>query len=223
MKMIYEIFRWIGVITGYPFKWLFFKNKIYYENERVPKGVKGGALIITNHFNPLDYVMNVFVFFPRKLYVVASEHAFKNKWMEFGMKFWGGIRCDRNTRNMGFVIKSIKEINKGHIVQIFPEGHNTDDGTIKPFYPSYLLIALKAKAPIIPLISDGNYGITKRVHLIKGEAIDLSQYTSSDKPSKEEILQLNEMVYQRVLALRAELDRRIEADKKGGSKKCIGE
>ena len=214
--MIYEIFRWIGVITGYPFKWLFFKNKTYYESEKAPKRVKGGALIISNHFNPLDYVLNVFLFFPRKLYVVASEHAFKNAFLRFGMKFWGGIQANRVTKSMRFVSQSIKEIKKGHLVQIFPEGHNTDDGTIKPFYPSYILIALKANAPIVPVITDGNYGIFKRVHIIIGEAINLSDYLSSEKASKEDITKLNDIVYKKVLDLRAELDLRIESNRKKG-------
>ena len=216
--MVYEIFRWIGVITGYPFKWLFFKNKVYYESENAPKRVKGGALIISNHFNPLDYVMNVFIFFPRKLYVVASEHAFKNAFLEFGMKFWGGIQANRVTKSMRFVSQSIKEIKNGHLVQIFPEGHNTDDGTIKAFYPSYILIALKADAPIIPVITDGNYGIFKRVHLIIGEAIDLNQYISSPKATKDDVTRLNDIVYEKVLQLREELNLRIEAEGKKRNK-----
>ncbi len=214
MKILYDIFRWIGVVTGYPFKWLYFKNKIYYETENVPKRVKGGALVISNHFNPLDYVLNVYVFFPRKLYVVASEHAFKNAFLRFGMKFWGGIQANRVTKSMHFVTESIREIKKGHLVQIFPEGHNTDDGTIKPFYSSYILIALKAKAPIVPVITDGNYGLFKRVHLMVGESIDLSAHITGPKATREDITRLNDMVYDKVLRLREELDRRIEADRK---------
>lgn len=216
MNLLYDILRWFGVITGYPFKWLYFKNKIYYESENVPKRVKGGALVISNHFNPLDYVMNVFVFFPRKLYIVASEHAFKNAFLRFGMKFWGGIEANRVTRSMHFITQSIREIKKGHLVQIFPEGHNTDDGTIKPFYSSYILIALKANAPIVPVITDGNYGLFKRVHLMVGESIDLSTYISGPKASRDDINRLNEIVRDKVLALRKELDKRIEADRKKG-------
>ena len=214
MKILYDIFRWIGVVTGYPFKWLYFKNKIYYETENVPKRVKGGALVISNHFNPLDYVLNVYVFFPRKLYVVASEHAFKNAFLRFGMKFWGGIQANRVTKSMHFVTESIREIKKGHLVQIFPEGHNTDDGTIKPFYSSYILIALKAKAPIVPVITDGNYGLFKRVHLMVGESIDLSAHITGPKATREDITRLNDMVYEKVLRLRKELEQRVEADRK---------
>lgn len=217
MKIVYEIGRWLGVITGYPFNWLFFKTKLYYENERVPRGIKGGALMILNHFNPLDFVMSCFLVFPRKLYVVASEHAFKNAFLRFGMKFWGGIEANRVTRSMRFVAQSIREIKKGHVVLIFPEGHNTDDGTIKAFYPSYLLIALRSGALIVPYVSDGNYGIFKRLHVIKGEEIDLTQYLTNgdEKASKEDIARLNDIVRNKMLALRAELDARIAAEKKG--------
>ena len=211
--MLYEIFRWIGVITGYPFKWLYFKNKVYYESENTPKRVRGGALIISNHFNPLDYVLNCFIFFPRKLYVVASEHAFKNSFLRFGMRFWGGIEANRVTKSMRFVSQSIREIKRGHLVQIFPEGHNTDDGTIKPFYPSYILIALRANAPIVPVITDGNYGLFKRVHMIIGESIDLSQYLSDSKAKKEDIARLNDIVREKVLQLRKELELRVEGDR----------
>lgn len=51
MKYLYDFFRCVGVITGYPFRWLFFKTKFYYENEKASKRIKGGALIVSNHFN----------------------------------------------------------------------------------------------------------------------------------------------------------------------------
>lgn len=207
--MFYEILRWFGVITGYPIKWTVLRSKYYYENENATRRVKGGALIISNHFCPLDYVMNVFVFFPRKLYVVASEHAFKTPGLRFGMKFWGGIEANRVTRSMSFVTKSVRELKKDHLVQIFPEGHNTDDGTIKQFYPSYLVIAQKADVPIVPVVTDGNYGFAKCAHLMIGEPILLSDYLENKKMSREDIDRLNEIVRNKVLDLREELDRRI--------------
>lgn len=220
MKFIYEFFRCVGVITGYPFRWLFFKTKFYYENENAHRRVKGGALIISNHYNTLDFVHNVFVFFPRKLYVVASEYAFKDFMIRLGMKFWGGIKADRTTKSSSFIFQSIRELKKGHLVQIFPEGHNTDDGKIHEFYPSYILIALKANVPIIPLIMDGQYGFNKRVHQIIGEPVNLSDYVKEGKVTKEEIERLNGIVHKKALELREELDRRIQADKnKRGGKK----
>ncbi len=211
--MFYDLCRVFATLTGYPLMWLYFKHKIYYENESVSKKVQGGALVISNHFSFMDYIVNMFIFFPRKLYVVASEYSFHNGLIRFGMKFWGGIEANRVTKSPRFIVQSIREIKRGHVVQIFPEGHNTDDGTIKEFYPSYILIALRSNAPIIPVVTDGNYGLFKRVHVLIGERIDLSQYASSPKPDKGEIAQLNHMVRQKVLELRKELDLRIHTDK----------
>ncbi|MBE6737581.1 MAG: 1-acyl-sn-glycerol-3-phosphate acyltransferase [Ruminococcaceae bacterium] len=220
MAVVYDICRWIGVITGYPFRWIVFKTKFYYENEKAKRKVKGGALIISNHFNTFDFVHNVFVFFPRKLYVVASEHAFKNFIIRLGMKFWGGIKADRTTKSTKFIFESIRELKKGHLVQIFPEGHNTDDGNIQSFYPSYILIALKANVPIVPLIMDGHYGLFKRVHQMIGEPIYLSEYVREGKVTKGEIERLNEIVHAKALKLREEIDLRIQAhkNKRGGKK-----
>lgn len=210
--------RWIGVITGYPFKWLFFKTKIYYENERATRRIKGGALVISNHFSPLDYVQNVFVFFPRKLYVVSTEEPFKNPIVKFAfIKFWGGIEANRTTMSMRFVSQSIKELKKGNLVQIFPEGHNTDDGTIKSFYPSYLLIAYRGNVPMIPVVTDGEYGFTKRAHLMVGEPIHLSDYLP-EKARTSDIEGVNDIIRQKILDLRVELDKRIESDKRGKKK-----
>ena len=205
--MFFDIFRVIGIITGIPAYWILFKRKTYYEDKKYDhRCTDKGALIISNHYNALDYVLNTPIFFPRKLNVVASEFSFRNPLMRFLMKFWGGIKADRITKNPSFILKSARVIKKGHIVQIFPEGHNTDDGTIKAFYPSYIVIALKAKAPIIPVISDGNYGLFKRTHVIIGNPINPYDYLESEKYSREDIQRLNEIVYQKVLDLRKELD-----------------
>ncbi len=209
MKKIYEIFRVIGILSGYPFNWLFFKKKFYYENKKKQgKFIKGGAVIISNHYNPLDYVSNVFVAFPRKLNVVASEDAFRNPFFAFGMKFWGGIMADRRTFSLKFTDISADIAKKGQLVQIFPEGHNTPDGEIKSFYPSYILIAIKANVPIVPIISDGRYGFFKRLHVMIGEKIYISDYLDINNYTRNDIYRANESIRNKILALKDELDKK---------------
>ena len=98
--MIYEIFRIIGLILGYPFQWLLFKRKNYYEDKASTNLKKGGKLIITNHYNMFDYVLTSFVVFPRKLNVVASEMPFKSRITRFGMRFFGAIEANRETKSI---------------------------------------------------------------------------------------------------------------------------
>jgi 1-acyl-sn-glycerol-3-phosphate acyltransferase len=207
--MIYAIFRVIGLTLGYPLQLLFFKRKTYYEDKKATRLMKGGKLIITNHFNMFDYVLTSFIVYPRKLNVVASEMPFKSKFFRFGMKFFGAIQANRVTKNMKFIDECADVIvNKKQLVQIFPEGRNTPDGEIHEFKHSYLVIAHRAGAPILPIITDGNYGLFKRTSVIIGKEIDVSELISSDArtPSREELARANDYVFAKVLELRCQLE-----------------
>ncbi len=208
--MFYEILRLFGIITGYPIQWLFFKKKVYYENKKNKEWKKGGKLIISNHYNILDYVLGCFLTFPRKLTAVSSEIPFKSKALRFGMKFFGVVQANRITRDMSFIPKCAEVIKKDQLAVIYPEGRNTPDGKIHEFKLSYLLIAHQAKAPIVPVISDGNYGLFKRVRVIIGEPIDISQFISDDYtthlPPREQLTAANDYVYKKVLQLREKLE-----------------
>ena len=210
--MIYTVFRFIGLLSGYPIQWLFFKRRTFYEDKSQTHIFKGGKLIISNHFSVIDYILTSFIVFPRKLSAVASEHPFKNKILRFGMKFFGTIQCNRETRNMRFMDEAAAVIRKGELVQIFPEGRNTTDGKIHEFKKSYLVIAHRASAPIIPIVTDGNYGIFKRTSVIIGKEIDVSEFFTSDRvtPTREELQRANDVVFAKVLELREELERRKE-------------
>lgn len=206
--MLYEIFRFIGLVTGYPIQLIFFKRKIYYEDKKNTNLKKGGKLIISNHYNMLDYVNTSFIVFPRKLSAVTSEIPFKSKLLRFGMKFFGNIKADRENKNMDFIKKSANIIKKKQLVLIFPEGRNTPDGNIHEFTQSYIAISHLGNCPIVPIVSDGNYGIFKRVHIIIGKEIDISNFITTNKhlPTKEERKAINEYVFNKVLELRETLE-----------------
>ena len=219
VKFLLEFFRLLGIITGWPIQLLFFKRKTYYENGKKVKLNKGGKLIISNHYNLVDYVLGCFVVFPRKLYVVASEHAFRNAFFRLGMKFFGVVKADRTTRSMSFVNESATLIKDGKLVQIFPEGRNTPDGKLHPFFASYVLIAHRANAPIVPVISDGNYGLFKRVRVMIGQEIYISDILGETGKilRREEIDKVNEYVYNKVAELRAEIESK-KKKRKGDNK-----
>ena len=214
--MIYNFFRVLGLVLGYPLQLLFFKTKVYYESKRKKHPYRGGKLVITNHFNMLDYVLSCFVVFPRKLTAVASEMPFKSAITRFGMKFFGAIEANRETRSMKFMDEAAAVIQKGQLVQIYPEGRNTPDGQIHAFKQSYLVIAHRAKSPILPIITDGNYGLFRRTHVIVGEEIDVSPFFAGERPTREELSTAKAYVHDKVLALRAELEARKQKKRKQG-------
>lgn len=212
----YEFFRLLAILTAIPFEIVFFKRKTYYE-AGAPKHPwrRGGALIISNHFNFWDYYMSLFIVMPRKLWVIASEMPFRRKLTTFGMKFFGVLQANRITKNMRFMDEGAELIRKGYLLQIFPEGRNTDDGEIHPFKKSYLVIAHRANAPIIPLVTDGQYGFFKRAHVMVGKPIDVKELFQTDRhtPSREELERANEIVYAKMLSLKKELEERKRSQK----------
>ena len=212
--MIYkEILRWYGMLSGYPLYLAFFKRKTYYEDKSVQgRFVKGGALIVSNHYHVCDFIVNAGLFPFRKLYVVLKSDVYKHKFIAWGMSIFGGIKSDRDSMGMRFIDESVAHLKKGRIVQIFPEAYITHDGEMREFKTGYIMIAQRADLPIIPVVTDGNYGWNKRVHVIIGKPMLLSDYCSAANPNREQITELNRIVRDKCLELQAELRRRIAED-----------
>ena len=215
---IKEFFRWLAIFTCLPFQFLLFKRRTFYaEGVEKRPWLKGGAVVISNHYNFLDYLMMMHAVLPRKLNVVASEFAFANPILTFGCSFFGVIKADRPSKSMKFVDEAADVARRGQLVEIFPEGRNTPDGKIGPFKESYILIAYRSGTPIIPVITDGNYGFFRRASIIVGEPINVRDYIADGyhTPPREDLRRVNEMIRNRCLELQAELEER----KKGGKAK----
>ena len=97
--------------------------------------------------------------------------------------------------------ESVKVLRKGNLLQIFPEAETSDGRGLQFFKPSYILIALRAGVPIVPVVTDGNYGIFKRVHVLIGKKIYVSDYLHSENPTKEEIDEINRIIFAKVQEL----------------------
>ena len=188
LKAFNESLRWHAIIVCWPLYAAVFKTKIFYEDERTKENrrIKGGAMIVSNHFSGLDYMITVYKYFGRKVFVVMLENVFNKSWfLRWCLDIIGAIRADRESKRMRFMDESVRVLKRGRLLQIYPEADSTPDGTVQEFKPTYLLIALRAGAPIVPLVVDGRYGITKRAHAIVGKTIDLREYCSAADPSRE--------------------------------------
>ena len=210
MRLFYFLCRWIGLISAIVPGLILFKPKIYYEDKTVQsRRIKGSALIVSNHYAVFDYMVSVFLFLPRFLRVVSAEFPYHNRFLTFGMNCFRGIKADRSVRSMRFVDESVSALKNGDLVQIFPEGHNTDDGSIGPFKTPYLMIVLRSGKPIVPVVLDGNYGISKRVHVLIGTPIRPEDLHITDPTDVSQIERANEFVRDRLVRLKTLLDQHV--------------
>ena len=197
------LFRLIGFITAFPVQLIFFKRKVINQSGLPRKELfRGGALVISNHYNVLDYANNLFIALPRFLGVAASEMPYRNWFLRWGMSVFNGIEVDREHKSMRFIDDCAEAVARGQLIQIFPESRNTPDGEMHPFKTSYLMIALRSGADILPIVTDGNYGFFKRTHVVLGQRIPVSSLFENDHPTREEITTANEKVFAVMLAMK---------------------
>jgi|GEM_PF-618490 len=198
------ILYYYAMLTSLPMKLLFTRTKVFYEDEKTKenKKLKGKAIIISNHISPLDALVVAHKYFSRRVFiVVANFFKAKMKFMLPFVKMVGGVLIDRETFSFDFFEKSKELLAKDHAVLIFPEGHFFYEYEPVKFKYGYLMLSLQSKAPIVPIVSDLNYGFSGRTHILVGKSIKPYENASSEYLSKEELVRVNDEIYEEYIRL----------------------
>ena len=194
----------LGYILAWPVQFIYFKKKIYYE-DRHDQGriLKGGAIIVSNHRSFKDFMMYMYVFHFRKMYCLMSELIYKKgRLLAFLVTCLGGIKVDRFSFDMSFIGKSVDLLErKKKAIVIFPEAKINKEKRLQRFTTSYIIMALKANVPIIPVYTLGKYGMFKRSRMAIGKKIYLSNYCNTTNPTKEELEYLNKIIVDKMYEL----------------------
>ena len=197
-------------LTGWPVQWLCFRTKVSYENRAVQsRRIKGSAIVVSNHTAVYDYAVLLFVFFGRVLRTQMAELLFKKGLLGRFLMCMGGIRVDRNSHNMGFVEQSVRILERGGVLCVFPEARLAREGESRPlpFQTSPFYIALESGAPIIPVYTNGCYFQKKRARVRIGTPIDARSLWHADEDEKTNLERITETVRQTVIELGKELER----------------
>ena len=186
-----------------------FKTKTYYEDGNRQNGrLKGGTIIISNHRSFMDAIVIALRFFFHKLhFIIADYYKDKLKVVKFIMETIGGILVDIEGQNLDFIEKSKRITVKGGAILMFPEGDYKFTYEPQKFSPGYIMLAVRTEAKILPIVSDFNYGLFKRVHLMIGNGIDLSRY-KGEELTKAKLKEINDEISGKFLMLFYKLKRK---------------
>lgn len=202
-------------LTGIIPAFLFMKPKVYKLNKSVKRFPPKKSIIMSNHTSLMDFVLYVLIFCFKSIHFLIAEVLFnKGKLFSWFLYKIGGIFVDRNACNFSFVEESLKILDNNGIVAVFPQGRLPVGGKPFPYKPGIVLIALRTDAPIIPVYTDGNYGLFKRAHVMIGEEIYIRDYVKSENVTDEELARLTKMLEEKNMALKTELEKRLH--KKNG-------
>lgn len=198
-------FYWFAIITGIPTFWPFFRTKVYYEDPKVQKRhIKGSALVVSNHLQLFDYVVEMFVFKSRIVRGTAAEVMFgKNIVLDGIMNGLGMIKVDRKTKDREWEKTAVNVLKKGGVIQICPESRMPQEGDERPlpFKKSFVYIALESKAPIIPVYVNGENFSKKRARVVIGKPIDLASMYDESLDEKTNVDNMTELVRNKIIAL----------------------
>ncbi len=163
--------------------------------ENIPKD--GGYIFASNH---RCYEDPVLISFPTRVpfAYMAKEELFKKNFAFTALiKAFGAFPVIRGAGDMSVIDESIKRLNKGYNLVIFPEGTRSKDGKVGKGKTGVALIAAKAQVPVIPVgISFKGSKLKFRSKLIVsfGKMISPDELKiTSQSPSELKILKLKIM------------------------------
>ena len=190
-------------LTGFIPALIFLKPRVIKVSKQ---GLPKPAIIVSNHKSLLDFVLYLIVFPFRTVRFLMAEVLFnKGKLFAWFLGAIGGIRVNRDGKDFGFVSDSLEILDKGGTIGVFPEGRLPINGKPWPFTVSTAFISSKSDAQIVPVYTDGNYGIKKRASVVIGEPFYLSDYIKEGLSETEQLDHLTSILHDKVYELESKL------------------
>lgn len=187
--MMYQILKFIGT----PIIYLLFLPKII---GRKNTRVKGRAVIISNHLSMWDPLF-IAVMFRRQIYWMGKIELFKNKFLKFFFTLVKTFPVRRGEGDLPAIRHAFNVLRKEKLLGIFPEGTRVKGAGLRKFEPGTSMIALKNKAPVIPIYIKGEYKFFRRMTMIIGEPVQLSDYVG-DKTNTTTVTKATEFLENKV-------------------------
>ncbi len=204
-KFLIALFLGFVKLTGFLPAFIFLKPKVV-KTSKNSRPV-GPCIIVSNHKSLLDFVLYLLIFpFLTVRFLMAEVLYNKSRLFAWFLNSIGGVRVERDSKDFGFVSESIEILDNGGILGIFPEGRLPINGKPWPFTVSAAFIATHADAPILPVYTDGNYGITKRAGVVIGEPFYLTDYKEDGLDEDEQLKHLTRILEEKVYALNDKLN-----------------
>ena len=200
-KWFIILFHAFAKVTGLLPVLLLFKPRVRLQGN-AKRHLPKNCIVVSNHRSLLDFMLYLLVFPFRPIRFLTAEVLFS--WTPFLSALLyalGCIRVDRDGKTFEFVSHSLEALEKGDTVGVFPEGRLPVDGKPFPFTVSTAFIAMHSNAPVVPVYTDGRYGILKRAGVVIGEPISLSDYCKEGLSEDEQLKHLTEILRQKVYGL----------------------
>ena len=128
-------------------------------------------VLIANHLHALDPIVMAMFIPKRQIVFLGKKELAKNKLAANLLNRAHCIFVDRHATDMNAMRNCMKAIKMKKILLIFPEGTRHHEGQMEQIENGTSLIAMRSKAPIIPIYFDRKLALFKRTHMYVGDPI----------------------------------------------------
>ena len=127
-----------------------------YDVQNIPR--RGGVLIVSNHQSFLDPVM-LGVKVTRPMSFLAKSELFVNRIFGAAIRGVNAFPVRQGEGDVGAVRETIKRLQEGHVLVMFPEGGRCEDGEIAPLQTGVGLIVRRAgpTVKVVPAAVEGAF------------------------------------------------------------------
>ena len=128
---------------------------------------RGGVLIVSNHQSFLDPVM-LGVKVSRPMSFLAKSELFINRIFGYLIRGVNAFPVRQGEGDVGAVRETIKRLQEGHVLVMFPEGGRCDDGEVQPMQTGIGLIIRRAgpTVKVVPAAVAGAFDSWPRGQLL---------------------------------------------------------
>lgn len=189
---LYKLGKWICAVILYPL----YRIKIIGKHN-IPKD--GPVIICSNHISNFDPPV-VGITSSRNIYFMAKEELFEKRLIGGILKRVHAFPIKRGMRDRNALRKGLDILKNNNALGLFPEGSRQKSGEIGKGLAGAGFFALRSEAEIVPCAIIGPYRKFKRLKVVYGEPIDMTEFRQEKVSAQvvtdrimEEIRQLNKI------------------------------
>lgn len=116
--------------------------------EHVPR--HGAVLIAPTHQSHADPIV-LGAILPRDAWYVATDDLFRIRWLGRIAAALRAFPIRQDTADLGAIRRVHSLLLSGEAIVMFPEGHESPDGSLQPLQPGVAFAALRTGTPIVPV------------------------------------------------------------------------